>query len=215
MRFYIRLQLIYFLGDYKEGYYIGVEVPEDHPQANKPFYGPNQWPSAGKLLKLCLFTLNPANEISLQKKKGGLASLKHYFIIVEWSILRWTKYRPMSMFDINNEFWHWVCLILIMNSDIRLWIVYLLFYFLKHGTLVDDYSSEALSIIILKSLQFFSPKIYYPDGGMSWSSIIRRHCKLSCSFFPIKNGSRLLHLYKIFWGSVSLRKCLFNIFNHR
>ncbi|KAG8092671.1 hypothetical protein GUJ93_ZPchr0012g20954 [Zizania palustris] len=32
-------------GDYKEGYYIGVEVPEDDPQANKPFYGPNQWPS--------------------------------------------------------------------------------------------------------------------------------------------------------------------------
>ncbi|KAJ3702285.1 hypothetical protein LUZ61_005990 [Rhynchospora tenuis] len=32
-------------GDYKEGYYIGVEVPQDDPQANKPFYGPNQWPS--------------------------------------------------------------------------------------------------------------------------------------------------------------------------
>ncbi|XP_020099943.1 2-oxoglutarate-Fe(II) type oxidoreductase-like isoform X1 [Ananas comosus] len=36
-------------GDYKEGYYIGVEVPEDDPQANKPFYGPNQWPSADLL----------------------------------------------------------------------------------------------------------------------------------------------------------------------
>ncbi|CAD5178276.1 unnamed protein product [Musa acuminata subsp. malaccensis] len=33
-------------GDYKEGYYIGVEVHEDDPQAEKPFYGPNLWPSA-------------------------------------------------------------------------------------------------------------------------------------------------------------------------
>ncbi|CAM8925828.1 unnamed protein product [Rhodiola kirilowii] len=32
-------------GDYKEGYYIGVEVPEDNPEADKPFYGPNLWPS--------------------------------------------------------------------------------------------------------------------------------------------------------------------------
>ncbi|CAM8907469.1 unnamed protein product [Rhodiola kirilowii] len=32
-------------GDYKEGYYIGVEVPEDHPEANEPFYGPNVWPT--------------------------------------------------------------------------------------------------------------------------------------------------------------------------
>ncbi|XP_073110755.1 kihadalactone A synthase LFS isoform X1 [Elaeis guineensis] len=36
-------------GDYKEGYYIGVEVPEDDPQAEKPFCGPNLWPS-GDLL---------------------------------------------------------------------------------------------------------------------------------------------------------------------
>ncbi|XP_071911043.1 azadirone synthase LFS-like isoform X8 [Coffea arabica] len=33
-------------GDYKEGYYIGVEVPEDDPQAEKPFHGPNLWPTA-------------------------------------------------------------------------------------------------------------------------------------------------------------------------
>lgn len=39
-------------GDYKEGYYIGVEVPEDDPQAEKPFYGPNLWPSSSKLSKL-------------------------------------------------------------------------------------------------------------------------------------------------------------------
>ncbi|KAL3745169.1 hypothetical protein ACJRO7_014301 [Eucalyptus globulus] len=32
-------------GDYKEGYYIGVEVPEDDPRAQKPHFGPNFWPS--------------------------------------------------------------------------------------------------------------------------------------------------------------------------
>ncbi|KAL3829926.1 hypothetical protein ACJIZ3_018728 [Penstemon smallii] len=31
-------------GDYKEGYYIGVEVPEDDPDAQKPLSGPNLWP---------------------------------------------------------------------------------------------------------------------------------------------------------------------------
>ncbi|KAH8482092.1 hypothetical protein H0E87_029532 [Populus deltoides] len=36
-------------GDYKEGYYIGVEVPEDDPEADKPFYGPNVWPADGIL----------------------------------------------------------------------------------------------------------------------------------------------------------------------
>lgn len=35
------------VGDYKEGYYIGVEVPEDDPEADKPFYGPNVWPADG------------------------------------------------------------------------------------------------------------------------------------------------------------------------
>lgn len=35
------------IGDYKEGYYIGVEVPEDDPEAEKPFYGPNVWPATG------------------------------------------------------------------------------------------------------------------------------------------------------------------------
>lgn len=38
-------------GDYKEGYYIGVEVPTDDPQSNRPFYGPNQWPSEEVLPK--------------------------------------------------------------------------------------------------------------------------------------------------------------------
>ncbi|KAF9615276.1 hypothetical protein IFM89_022603 [Coptis chinensis] len=32
-------------GDYKEGYYIGVEVPEDDVDSEKTFYGPNVWPS--------------------------------------------------------------------------------------------------------------------------------------------------------------------------
>ncbi|KAK7358377.1 hypothetical protein VNO77_00304 [Canavalia gladiata] len=32
-------------GDYKEGYYIGVEVAEDEPDSHKPFYGPNVWPA--------------------------------------------------------------------------------------------------------------------------------------------------------------------------
>ncbi|XP_062147670.1 2-oxoglutarate-Fe(II) type oxidoreductase hxnY-like [Alnus glutinosa] len=36
-------------GDYKEGYYIGVEVEEDDPEAEKPFYGPNVWPAPGVL----------------------------------------------------------------------------------------------------------------------------------------------------------------------
>lgn len=36
------------IGDYKEGYYIGVEVPEDDPTSQKPFYGPNVWPGAGR-----------------------------------------------------------------------------------------------------------------------------------------------------------------------
>lgn len=36
-------------GDYKEGYYIGVEVPEEDPKAEKPFFGPNTWPSVDLL----------------------------------------------------------------------------------------------------------------------------------------------------------------------
>lgn len=33
-------------GDFKEGYYIGVEVPENDPDWHKPFYAPNVWPTA-------------------------------------------------------------------------------------------------------------------------------------------------------------------------
>ncbi|XP_078439260.1 2-oxoglutarate (2OG) and Fe(II)-dependent oxygenase superfamily protein [Wolffia australiana] len=32
-------------GDYKEGFYIGIEFSEDDSQSEKPFYGPNLWPS--------------------------------------------------------------------------------------------------------------------------------------------------------------------------
>ncbi|CAA0838624.1 2-oxoglutarate (2OG) and Fe(II)-dependent oxygenase superfamily protein [Striga hermonthica] len=32
-------------GDYKEGYYIGVEVSEDDIDEQKPFYSPNIWPN--------------------------------------------------------------------------------------------------------------------------------------------------------------------------
>ncbi|XAR67050.1 Thymine dioxygenase [Bertholletia excelsa] len=33
-------------GDYKEGYYIGVEVAVNDPDSQRPFYGPNVWPAA-------------------------------------------------------------------------------------------------------------------------------------------------------------------------
>lgn len=42
----------FLAGDYKEGYYIGVEVGKDDPESEKPFYGPNQWPASGKYMKL-------------------------------------------------------------------------------------------------------------------------------------------------------------------
>ncbi|TYH12629.1 hypothetical protein ES288_A06G082400v1 [Gossypium darwinii] len=37
------------VGDYKEGYYIGVDVPENDPESEKPFNGPNVWPADGVL----------------------------------------------------------------------------------------------------------------------------------------------------------------------
>lgn len=41
---------VYLLvGDYKEGYYIGLELPEGDSDADKPFYGPNLWPAPGQL----------------------------------------------------------------------------------------------------------------------------------------------------------------------
>uniref|UniRef100_M4F032 Fe2OG dioxygenase domain-containing protein n=1 Tax=Brassica campestris TaxID=3711 RepID=M4F032_BRACM len=36
-------------GDHKEGYYIGIEVPKDDPDYDKPFYGPNPWPDSDVL----------------------------------------------------------------------------------------------------------------------------------------------------------------------
>ncbi len=32
------------VGDQKEGFYFGREVPRDSPEASKPLHGPNQWP---------------------------------------------------------------------------------------------------------------------------------------------------------------------------
>nr|GEV72607.1 2-oxoglutarate-Fe(II) type oxidoreductase-like isoform X1 [Tanacetum cinerariifolium] len=33
-------------GDHKEGFYIGIELPEDNPEAQRTFYGPNLWPNS-------------------------------------------------------------------------------------------------------------------------------------------------------------------------
>eukprot|EP00879_Flechtneria_rotunda_P019606 GHRR01020600.1.p1 GENE.GHRR01020600.1~~GHRR01020600.1.p1 ORF type:complete len:269 (+),score=76.30 GHRR01020600.1:898-1704(+) len=33
------------VGDTKEGFYFGREVPKDSPEAKQPLHGPNQWPS--------------------------------------------------------------------------------------------------------------------------------------------------------------------------
>lgn len=45
---------IHILGDYKEGYYVGIELSEDHPDAQKPFYGPNRWPSEGNFKEVLI-----------------------------------------------------------------------------------------------------------------------------------------------------------------
>ncbi|KAJ0560872.1 putative flavanone 3-dioxygenase [Helianthus annuus] len=37
-------------GDHKEGFYIGIELPEDDPQAQRPFYGTNLWPDSVKII---------------------------------------------------------------------------------------------------------------------------------------------------------------------
>ncbi|XP_022154755.1 2-oxoglutarate-dependent dioxygenase mpl2-like isoform X2 [Momordica charantia] len=41
-----KLKLLH-IGDYKEGYYIGIEekIPGDDPDGERPFYGPNIWPA--------------------------------------------------------------------------------------------------------------------------------------------------------------------------
>lgn len=55
-----RLFLCEFLvvGDYKEGYYIGVEIPEGDPEAEKPFYGPNMWPAPGHFINSLIWSKN-------------------------------------------------------------------------------------------------------------------------------------------------------------
>ncbi|CAL5443377.1 unnamed protein product [Camellia sinensis] len=42
-------------GDYKEGYYIGIEVPENDPNLEKPLYGPNVWPTVVSVNRFGLF----------------------------------------------------------------------------------------------------------------------------------------------------------------
>lgn len=44
------------VGDYKEGYYIGIEekIPGDDSGGEMPFYGPNIWPAEGKSLNYLL-----------------------------------------------------------------------------------------------------------------------------------------------------------------
>lgn len=46
---------VFQVGDYKEGFYIGVEVDEDDPESSKPFYGTNKWPAPGKMNQFLFF----------------------------------------------------------------------------------------------------------------------------------------------------------------
>lgn len=48
-QFFLFFFFLKFEGDYKEGYYIGVEVAQDDPKAQKPFSGPNVWPGTGNV----------------------------------------------------------------------------------------------------------------------------------------------------------------------
>lgn len=41
-------------GDYKEGYYMGTEIPADDPRAEKQFYGENLWPAEGNLIRIII-----------------------------------------------------------------------------------------------------------------------------------------------------------------
>ena len=62
---FLQWALVDSLGDYKEGYYIGVEVPADDPQSNRPFYGPNQWPSEGNLSLFSIYICTKTPVINL------------------------------------------------------------------------------------------------------------------------------------------------------
>lgn len=39
--------MLIYIGDHKEGFYIGIELPEDDPEAQRTFYCPNLWPDSG------------------------------------------------------------------------------------------------------------------------------------------------------------------------
>ncbi|RVW96372.1 2-oxoglutarate-Fe(II) type oxidoreductase [Vitis vinifera] len=57
-------------GDYKEGYYIGVEVPEHDPKSEKPFYGPNVWPAAEDRLPEWRQTMEKFHQEALEVAKA-------------------------------------------------------------------------------------------------------------------------------------------------
>jgi hypothetical protein len=57
------------VGDYKEGYYIGVEVDEDDAEAEKPFYGPNVWPAPGNYSVNCVMKIKLFFFFFFKKKK--------------------------------------------------------------------------------------------------------------------------------------------------
>lgn len=71
----------WFLGDYKEGYYIGVEVPEDDPKAQKPFFGPNIWPSEGRYLKLPMVIMQSFSYQSQTQKLKDLEELTNFLYL--------------------------------------------------------------------------------------------------------------------------------------
>ncbi|KAJ4829741.1 hypothetical protein Tsubulata_020754 [Turnera subulata] len=63
-------------GDYKEGYYIGVEAPEGQIDEDKPFYGPNLWP-AEDLLPGWRDTMEKYHQLALEvgKKVASIIAL--------------------------------------------------------------------------------------------------------------------------------------------
>ncbi|KAL7229138.1 hypothetical protein ACSBR2_007774 [Camellia fascicularis] len=102
-------------GDYKEGYYIGIEVPENDPDIEKPLYGPNVWPTADilpgwretmeKYHREALFLLPPplcadsrpkliagslvdgkAREARMNHPKGILLSINHENIYIAYTL---------------------------------------------------------------------------------------------------------------------------------
>lgn len=78
------------VGDYKEGYYIGVEVDEDDAEAEKPFYGPNVWPAPGNYrvmkIKLVFFLKKEKFSCVWQNLALSLVRKLHYCFILPFSL---------------------------------------------------------------------------------------------------------------------------------